>query len=266
MSVVTLAELRAGKMNFDGKKVAPDSRQGLLTLRLREAGDDEHLEIAWRATAATVDEDVLIVASDEGKFERVPAAKTGRVYVLKLQDERRFFWSQESDEAKETELIGKFNAVLSGEIADDEFMAQDEEPDHSALAPYQPLGDWPEVADMPEAQQNELLQWMLQQISDQPEQLPLESIVTRQVLEELCDDQEISDQLKELLPEGQSVRECLLSPQFKQALGNFGQALNSEEGADMLYATLGLEIADGDELHSPVEAFLHAMVRKFGSI
>ena len=275
--IIPLGELRAGKMNFDGKKVAPDNRQGLLSLRLRVAEDEENLEICWREITDGVGgegrEEVLVVASEDGKFERVQAAKSGRVYVLKIQGERQFYWSQETDEVKEVELIGKFNAILSGDLDEIfsrelEFMVQDEEGDHPRGG-YQPLGDWPEnlseeLQQLPE-DHNELLQWMMQQISDQPEEEPLDNIVTRDVLEDLInsDEQEISDQLKDLIPADQSVRECLLSPQFRQAIGNFGNAINCEEGAELLYATLGLEIADGDELRSPAVAFLHALNRKF---
>ena len=262
MSDITLLELRAGKMNFDGKKVAPDNRQGVVSLRITA---DDNLVVGWREVSATTDEDTVVVTSEEGKIERVQAAKTGRVYVFKIENERRFFWSQEADEAKENDLIVKFNSVLAGEDDGEEFMHQDDQQEIQQL--YQPLGDWPEqtMEDMPE-DQREILQWMLQAMGPQAEEAPLENLITRDILEDLINSDEapLTDELKDLLPEGQSIREVLLSPQFRQALGIFGSAVNSEDGSDILYVTLGLEPAEGDENRGVVEAFLHALNRKFG--
>jgi 26S proteasome regulatory subunit N13 len=261
MSDITLLEFRAGKMNFDGKKVAPDKRQGVVSLRITA---DENLVVGWREFSATMDEDALVVTSDEGKFERVQAAKTGRVYVFKIENERKFYWSQEADEVKENDLIAKFNSVLAGEDDGEEFMHQDDQ--HELQQLYQPLGDWPErqMDDMPE-DQREILQWMLQAMGT--EEAPLENLITRDLLDDLInsDQPQLSDDLKDLLPDGQGIREVLLSPQFRQALTTFGSAVNSEDGSDILYATLGLEPAEGDENRGAVEAFLHALNRKFGS-
>ena len=297
---LTLVEMKAGRMSFDGKKVAPDNRQGQLRLLIREG--QEAMILSWRATpegqGPAQEEEVVFITADEveagadPKFERVPVAKTGRVYVFKMRGERRFFWSQETDESAEKGLVEQFSSFLAGETSsgDEDFMdvhahggheGLQSQADMQAFPMYVPsnsgdgatsgmAGDiseeWAEMLASGDANEQEMLQWMLQQISDQNgEEVALESIITREVLQDLVnnDADDISDQLKDLLPQGQSVAECLLSAQFMQAIKLFGAAVNSEEGAEALYATLGLEPGDGDEIRSPVEAFLHALVRKF---
>jgi Proteasome complex subunit Rpn13 ubiquitin receptor len=111
-----LVSCRAGMMSFDGKKVASDPRQGKLTLYYPTG--EEFLLLHWQPVSSETDqsgEDIVIVTTSQ--LSRVNAAKTGRVYVLKQEESRNFFWGQEGDEEEEAALIEKLNSLINDPVA-----------------------------------------------------------------------------------------------------------------------------------------------------
>ncbi|CEL99226.1 unnamed protein product [Vitrella brassicaformis CCMP3155] len=108
-----LVEFKAGKCNWDGQRVTPDKRKGNLSL---VTGDDGLTHVQWTTRGVNqITEDDLIVIND-AYLEKITAAKSGRVYVLKFQssDKKLLFWMQEPDETKDEELITKFNNAAGG--------------------------------------------------------------------------------------------------------------------------------------------------------
>lgn len=85
-------DILAGKMNFDGKKVSPDSRKGLLRLFIDEAADV--LKIQW------IDRETNQVDGEWNcpvTLEPVPSVKTGKVFVIKPEiGEKQFIWIQQT--------------------------------------------------------------------------------------------------------------------------------------------------------------------------
>lgn len=85
-------DILAGKMNFDGKKVSPDTRKGLLRLVIDEAADV--LKIQW------MDRETNKIDGEWNcpvTLETVPSVKTDKVFVIKPEiGEKQFIWIQQT--------------------------------------------------------------------------------------------------------------------------------------------------------------------------
>ena len=111
MDQTIFVSLLAGRMSFDGKKVASDPRLGILEILVDASSV---LKLLWRERDSSEAIDEINLTGD-AVLERVTAAKTGRVYVLKQggSDGRRFFfWGQEGSEEEENEKIVEINMFL----------------------------------------------------------------------------------------------------------------------------------------------------------
>ncbi|GAY37320.1 hypothetical protein CUMW_028160 [Citrus unshiu] len=106
-----LLEFRAGKMTFDGKKVVPDSRKGLVRIARGEHG---LIHFQWLDRTRNVVEDDQIVFPHEAVFEKVNQA-SGRVYILKFNtDDRKFFlWMQEPKAEEDSQLCNSVNYFIN---------------------------------------------------------------------------------------------------------------------------------------------------------
>ncbi|KAL9442265.1 hypothetical protein AB3S75_020715 [Citrus x aurantiifolia] len=106
-----LLEFRAGKMTFDGKKVVPDSRKGLVRIARGEHG---LIHFQWLDRTCNVVEDDQIVFPHEAVFEKVNQA-SGRVYILKFKtDDRKFFlWMQEPKAEEDSQLCNSVNYFIN---------------------------------------------------------------------------------------------------------------------------------------------------------
>ncbi|XP_011291242.1 proteasomal ubiquitin receptor ADRM1 homolog isoform X1 [Musca domestica] len=107
-----LVEFRAGRMNFIGKMVHPDTRKGLVYLTQSEDG---LMHFCWKDRTTGKVEDDLIVFPDDFEFKRVEQCKTGRVYVLKFKSSSRrmFFWMQEPKTDKDEEHCRRVNELMN---------------------------------------------------------------------------------------------------------------------------------------------------------
>ena len=99
-----LSSIWAGRMQFDGKKVASDPRRGILAVGGERGG---LVALRWTERASSRDEmvesvpqsDEMIYLTGSAVLEKVEAAKAGNVYVLKQanSEARTFFWIQEPE-------------------------------------------------------------------------------------------------------------------------------------------------------------------------
>ena len=90
--MITL-EILAGKMAFDGKKVSPDQRKGILRLLIDSDADSIKLQWLDRSGETPVVENEW---TSPVTIELVPSVKTGKVYVLKpASEEKCFIWIQQ---------------------------------------------------------------------------------------------------------------------------------------------------------------------------
>uniref|UniRef100_A0A2P2M7E6 Pru domain-containing protein n=1 Tax=Rhizophora mucronata TaxID=61149 RepID=A0A2P2M7E6_RHIMU len=120
-----MLEFRAGKMFFEGKKVVPDMRKGLVRIG---RGEEGLVHFQWLDRNQNVVEDDQIIFPDEAVFEKVNQA-AGRVYILKFNTDNRkfFFWMQEPKEEDDWQLCSSVNYHINRPL---EFLG--EESDNSA--------------------------------------------------------------------------------------------------------------------------------------
>ncbi|KAI5584269.1 hypothetical protein POPTR_006G078800v4 [Populus trichocarpa] len=124
-----MLEFRAGKMVFDGKKVVPDLRKGLVRVG---RGEEGLLHFQWLDRNLNAVEDDQIIFPEEAVFEKVNQV-SGRVYILKFNtdDRKLFFWMQEPKAEEDSQLCSSVNYYINLPL---EFL-DEEEPD--AAAPLQ---------------------------------------------------------------------------------------------------------------------------------
>lgn len=120
-----MLEFRAGKMYFEGKRVVPDSRKGLIRIA---RGEEGLVHFQWIDRTKNIVEDDQIVFPDEAFFEKVNVS-SGRVYILKFDSDDRkfFFWMQEPNADGDSQLCSAVNYHLNQPI---EFPGE-EDPDPS---------------------------------------------------------------------------------------------------------------------------------------
>ncbi|TYK08253.1 26S proteasome regulatory subunit RPN13 isoform X2 [Cucumis melo var. makuwa] len=116
-----LLEFRAGKMCFEGKRVVPDTRKGLVRIG---RGEEGLLHFQWLDRTQNVIEDDQIVFPDEAVFEKVNQA-SGRVYLLKFKtdDRKFFFWMQEPKAEDDQQLCISVNDYINRPL---EFLEEEE--------------------------------------------------------------------------------------------------------------------------------------------
>ncbi|KAK7841716.1 26s proteasome regulatory subunit rpn13 [Quercus suber] len=102
-----MLEFRAGKMLFEGKRVVPDTRKGLVRIA---RGEEGLVHFQWIDRTKNAVEDDQIVFPDEAVFEKVNQS-SGRVYILKFNtDDRKFmFWMQEPNADGDSQLCSLAN-------------------------------------------------------------------------------------------------------------------------------------------------------------
>ncbi|XP_057521212.1 26S proteasome regulatory subunit RPN13 [Amaranthus tricolor] len=116
-----MLEFRAGKMSFEGKRVTPDTRKGLVRIA---RGEEGLVHFQWLDRVQNVIEDDQIVFPDEAIFEKVEQA-SGRVYILKFNtdDRKFFFWMQEPKAQDDQQLCRSVNYHLNQPL---EFVAEED--------------------------------------------------------------------------------------------------------------------------------------------
>ncbi|KAL5543408.1 hypothetical protein UlMin_007192 [Ulmus minor] len=246
-----MLEFRAGKMYFEGKKVVPDSRKGLVRIA---RGDEGLVHFQWLDRTLNVVEDDQIIFPDEATFEKVNQA-SGRVYILKFNtDDRKFiFWMQEPNSENDSQLCSSVNFYINRPL---EFLAE-EDPEESV--PLQVSEDMIEddissrtgnlvvpnfgtevtsdVSSSSGPVKLEDLQRILSSIDpadgveDPDGGLGLGDILRPDLILPLMDTLPLEQQLASYLPEGQWSREDILellqSPPFRQQVDSFTYVLRT---------------------------------------
>jgi len=106
-----LVEFKCGKMTFDGKRVKPDRRKGLLKI----VNEGQIKKLQWCDADTKTPIDNLYLMPGEAKFEKVKQSND-RVYLLEFThtSQRFFYWMQEEDSTKDKELADKVNNLING--------------------------------------------------------------------------------------------------------------------------------------------------------
>ncbi|KAJ9145656.1 hypothetical protein P3X46_028014 [Hevea brasiliensis] len=247
-----MLEFRSGKMFFEGKKVVPDARKGLIRIT---RGEEGLVHFQWLDRSRNVVEDDQIIFPDEAVFEKVNQA-SGRVYILKFNtdDRKFFFWMQEPKAEDDEQLCNSVNYYINQPLD-----LGDEEPD--ASAPLQVSEDMVEddissregnlivpnlgakvISDVSSSSgpvKLEDLQRILSDIGhggagsagDPDGGLGLGDILKPDLIMPLINTLPLEERLASYLPEGQwtpeDILELLQSPPFRQQVDSFTHVLRT---------------------------------------
>merc|ERR1712232_672078 len=211
-------------------------------------------------------------------FTKVDKCKTGRVFLLHFEDNKHFFWMQEPKEDADAELIKRFNDAVGAKIP--EKGASGASAAATAATAGATVGDAGAAAAPTGAQSDAALQQVLAQFLAQQAQggqpfarqppVPLEAVLTTDVLQGLLSDEAACKEMAELLPPGQQspadLREALVSPQLRQHLHSLTQAIHSDQ-LPVLMQMLGLDpstIRTAAPGSDALEVLCRAMEKKEG--
>jgi 26S proteasome regulatory subunit N13 len=106
-----LVEYKAGRMTVDGSTVTADKRKGLIVIKK----SDDLVNFIWKDRVTDVEEEPIVLFTDEVVFHKCKSCKDGRVYYLKFSNGRRdFYWMQEPDETKDDAFCRQVNHIING--------------------------------------------------------------------------------------------------------------------------------------------------------
>jgi|UniRef100_A0A2N9G0T8 26S proteasome regulatory subunit N13 len=247
-----MLEFRAGKMFFEGKRVVPDTRKGLVRIA---RGEEGLLHFQWIDRMKNVVEDDQIVFPDEAVFEKVNQS-SGRVYILKFNtDDRKFIvWMQEPNADGDSQLCSSVNFHINRPL--EEFLGE-EEPDASVplqvsedmveddissragnlIGPNLGADVTSEVTSSSGPVKLEDLQRILSNIGpaddagDPDGGLGLGDILKPELIMPLIETLSLEEHLASYLPEGpwtpEDILELMQSPPFRQQVDSFTYVLKT---------------------------------------
>ncbi|XP_050373083.1 26S proteasome regulatory subunit RPN13 [Argentina anserina] len=242
-----MLEFRAGKMNFEGKRVIPDTRKGLVRIA---RGEEGLVHFQWLDRNLNVVEDDQIVFPDEAVFEKVNQA-SGRVYILKFNtdDRKFFFWMQEPKAEDDSDLCISVNYYMNRPIeeegpdgsvpltADDMFEDDISSRAGILLEPNLGADVSSDVTSSSGPVKLEDLQRILSNIDradiagDPDGGISLEDILTPDLILPLIETLPLQQSLGSYLPEGEwspeDILELLQSPPFRQQMDSFNYVLRT---------------------------------------
>lgn len=233
------AEFRAGRMDWDGRMVTADKRKGKIVLMTAEEEQLMHFQWYDRDKSETA---VDLIVINDAYLEKIEKCKTGRVYLLRFtsSNKKLFFWMQEPKTEKDEENIKKFNEAIGATI-----------PEKGAPKPAAAAAP-AAAAGLPGAAGQQAMDPQIRAIVEQfiaaqgprTPPVPLNAVLTTEVLQSLMTDPAATAEMAPLLPPGQQsqedLREALGSPQLQQSLTALSQAIHSDQ-LPVLFASLGLD-------------------------
>lgn len=230
-------EFRAGRMDWDGRMVTADKRKGKIILMTSE--EEQLMHFQWQDREKNETAVDLIVIND-AYLEKIEQCKTGRVYLLRFtsSNKKLFFWMQEPKDDKDEELVKKFNEAIGATIPE----KGAPKPAAGGAAPA------PAAAAAAGQQMDPAIRAMVEQFiaaqGPRTPPVPLNAVLTTEVLQSLMTDPAAVAEMAPLLPPGQQsqedLREALGSPQLQQSMTALSQAIHSDQ-LPVLFSSLGLD-------------------------
>lgn len=229
-------EFRAGKCDWDGKRVTPQKTKGKVVLYTSE--EDQLMHVEWHDREKNAVGDVKLLLIKDGYLDKVEKCKDGRVLILRMTttNKKFFFWLQEPKAEGDDDIIKKFNETVGATIPEKKKGA-------AGAAP----------AEIDPALQAILTQFLNSQQQQQGQgaaatartaPVPLSAVLTTEVLQGLTSDDTAMNEMMTLLPAGQQTRQdahdALGSAQLQQNLQSLTQAIHSDQ-LPVLFTSLGLD-------------------------
>jgi len=253
MATVGTLQFRAGRMNYDGKIVAPDKRKGLIHIYLNQEDSLNHFTWKDRTTgAAELD---LIIFPEDATFKRIPKCTTGRVYLLEYTQTKQkyFFWLQEPKTDKDDEIERKVNQSLNGVEADTTQTQPTTQSTSASTSTTAGASTPSSQADLQRLLIQSLNAMKPQQQPEQPEGPSLSAIMNPDALIPILTNPSVVTQLRPFLPEELRATEDLVSlvrsPQFQQSLEGFSAALQTGQIGSLM-SQFNLDPSKGNDLES----------------
>lgn len=229
-------EFKAGRMDWDGKTVTADKRKGKFILLTNV--EEQLMHIQWMDREKNETGIDLITIAD-AYFEKIDKCKDGRVYLLRFtsSEKKLFFWMQEPKSDKDEEMITKFNETVGAKIPE-----KGSVPANTSTTTAAPTGANAPIDPQLRAMLNQIL--AQQPAGPRTPPVPLQAVLTTEVLQGLLTDESAVAEMSGLLPPGQQstddLRDALQSAQLQQAIGGLTQAIHSDQLA-VLFSSLGLD-------------------------
>jgi len=251
-------EFKAGRMDWDGKMVTADKRKGKLILLTNV--EEQLMHIQWMDRDKNETGIDLIVIND-AYFEKIEKCKDGRVFLLRFtsSEKKLFFWMQEPKSEKDEELIKNFNEAVGAKIPEKGSAPP------STGAPTGPTGGQQPIDPALRAILSQILAQQGGQGGPRTPPVPLQAVLTTEVLQGLMADEGAVAEMSGLLPPGQQsaddLRDALQSAQLQQAIGGLTQAVHSDQ-LPVLFSSLGLDpssIATAAQGTDALELLVRAM-------
>ncbi|KAG6850277.1 hypothetical protein H0H93_015534 [Arthromyces matolae] len=230
-------------------------------------GDDGLLHFTWKnRTTDTIEEDLILFPSD-ATFVKVSQAEGGRVYVLKFSssDQRHFFWMQDASSARDEEFVNNLNGYLDDPDYIPQWGTFPQPQASTSAAAASSTSTGPSSQFQPTQEQIDQLSAILRSAGSRtstPPELSLTDVLTPAVLSPLFNEHpELIPTLFPHLPpdlpmppSADVLERIINSPQFRSALANFDQALQTGLLGGLVRG-LGLP----EEAGTGVAAFLRAV-------
>jgi hypothetical protein len=265
-----LVEVKAGRMNFDGKKVVADKRRGAIKVVRDPQGIKQ---FQWVEAGSNNPFENIMVFPGDAKFEKVKQSKD-RVYLLEFHQskQRHFYWFQDKDTEKDAENCKKIHNLINGIEGDGDAKMEtsqtpSSQPAHSdgpntraapASQPPNPGTNSQSYQDMlSQFLNSENMGQMMQQMqgSSGPD---LSSVITGEAKNKVLEDSKSCERLYQHCPENQQnqdgLRENLHSAPLRHVLSSLGNAIENGQG-NILLTQMGIDPNNPGEHAEIVELF-----------
>ena len=262
----TLIEFKAGRMNYDGKKVTPDKRRGTLKVVKDRQGITQ---FQWVEAGSNNPFQNIMIFPGDAKFEKVKQSKD-RVYILEFlqSKQRHFYWMQEKDEEEDATRCKKVHNIINGNDPDKEVeVSKTPAPASTQPATGAANQSRPQQPSSAGGQNYEdmLAQFLSQaNMGKMGEQYhhrsgpSLNSVITGEAKNKVLEDEKTCERLYEHLPVGQQdkdgLRENLHSPVLRHVFSSLQNAIEHGQG-HILLRQMGIDPNNPGEYEEIVELF-----------
>lgn len=267
-----LIDFKAGRMDYDGKKVTADKRRGTIKL-IRDPQGIKQFQ--WIEAGSNNPYQNIMVFPGDARFVKVKQSKD-RVYLLEFYQskQRHFFWMQEKDEEEDATRCRKLHNLINGLDAD---AVTETSRTPAASAPKPATHSGPNTraapstqppnpgADSSQAYNDMLAQFFSQQnmgkMAEQFQQRSgpsLNSVITSQAKNSILEDEKACERLIEHCPEGQQnkdgLRENLHCPSLRHIFSSLQNAIENGQG-HILLTQMGIDLNHPGEYQELVDLF-----------
>lgn len=263
-----LVEFKAGRMNYDGKRVVADKKRGTIKVTKDAQGIKQ---FQWIEAGSNNPFQNIMIFPGDAKFEKVKQSND-RVYLLEFHQskQRHFYWMQEKDEEGDAERCKQVHNTINGIEGDNNNASASQTPAPVQSTTNQGPNTRAEQSSQPPNPSDQDYNQMLSQFLNQAnmgkmmEQMrgsngpSLNAVISSEAKNQVLEDEKSCDRLYEHCPEGQNdkngLRENLHSPTLRHVLSSLQNAIEHGQG-HILLTQMGIDPNNPGEYAEIVELF-----------